>query len=587
MFNKMKIFHKKKLGTSPIIAVMMLIGLTVVSGAVLYGVSNTILQDREELELNYSEPTVFKSTETNYKLADANVDSFDIEITNPLYEQIIVDLSQTYLYNASDDTLLSSWFVDSDNYELLLDGRQTTVITFTTINTLNTAELIDGDQVYVIFTILRPDTDESKQVKTSTFTVSLSSFGPNFQLIPSSTAVQDYDVVYFMAKKNEEITTNITAVLWNYGNPAVSYEKTIKFFLENESVFYIGPEYESQIVTIPSSTIVGDENEIGICEVGEACVNVTFQVTKFNLTEKGITTFTDSYGALVSVTGLELTSFELKTLTPDIKITMENPQGGRGGRWRRGSQNQVYTTVTFDGNPRDTDSKSVTFDIWNLDSKPTSVNIEITGLNTSAFSLRTSADSTRYDDNPQALDLNAQSTSTGGRSWRRSTNRCSTRIGCDTVTWGITRNQLVNRGQLTGIDAGTYEVIIRDTITGIQLKIDLIIPQFVERLHVESIHSENLGKRNGEFLVEVLDSNNDPARWVSVDATWEYPDGKTDKMSEWTDKDGIATFSDKNLKSGTHTLTVTDLSVWRTRWSSFIYIYDSGANKQTSETLKI
>ncbi len=589
---------KRKKGTSPIIATILLIGLTVISGAVVYSVTTGFLQTKQPLALDYTTPTVFKSTETNYKTVDSNIDTFDMQITNPLYEQILVDLSQTYLFNSTDNTMLSNWYVKSNASTLILFGKESATITFATQSALNSAELVNGDKVYVKFKIDRFSSTDSKIITTDNFTVSLSNFNPNFAFTPSSTSVQDLNTVYFMANDNEEITTSIQGVLWNYGNSDKSYQKTLTLTLGNESVFHIDPQYATQTVTIPSSSIVGDQNNLGVCDAGEACVNVSFPITKFNLTEKNIVSNTDTYGAILSISGMNLVTFELKTATPLVKITLESSYHGHSKDHEHEHDHKnkiIYNTITFDGDNKKTDSVTTTFDIWNLDTNPRTANIEIIGLNTTAFSLTTHIEDKKYDYNPQSVSLSAGSTSKNNKNTYTCYNE--NKQDCSTVTWQITRNKLIDHGEPTGIDAGTYNVTIRDTITGVQLNVDLIIPQFVSRLHVQSMHvekqtngnehSKNDKKTDITFTVEILDQNDDPVQSVIVTAQWTTPNGHKTTVYATTDKDGIATFSYKNVASGTHKLTIIDLSVKSDHKSSSYYIYDSGANKIDPATLSI
>jgi hypothetical protein len=577
----------KKLGTSPIIAVMMLIGLTVVSGAVLYSINSNILQTKDELGLNYSTPTVFKSTETNYKYADSYIDSFDIEITNPLYEQIIVDLSQTYLFNATDNAKLTNWYVDSSTSELLLFGSETAIITFTTINSLNSAELLDGDQVYVQFKIVRLDSEETKTIKTSTFSVSLSNFETNFEFIPSSTSVQDYNTMYFMADDDEQITTDIQGVLWNYGNPELEHAKTVTLYLGNESVFSVDPEFKTQLVTVPSSSVVGDQNELGVCEIGEACVNITFPVTKHNLVELNIESYTNTYGAFVSVSGLDLISFELKTTSPLIKITMENindkgKSEGQHGKDNKGKNNQIYNTITFDEDLDEQDSKDVTFDIWNLDVDPREANIEIIGLNETVFTLTTKSQEDKYDTNPQMVNL----AEGPGKSSKKDTNVCKheDKQACESVTWEITRNKIVSHDELTGIEAGIYTVTIRDTITGIELKIDLVIPQYLVRFHIDSITVTGKGKgnneNNNELIIKLVDENSDPMDDLKVMVEGTYDNGKKFYENTKTDKNGEATYkldNDKKINGITISKFTFEFEDKHQDKCIYLYYYDSSS----------
>jgi hypothetical protein len=450
--------------------------------------------------------------------------------------------------------------------------------------------------------------------------VTAANFEPNFQFIPDTTSVQQSNTVYFSAKANEEVTINASGVLWNYGNPTQSYIKTVKFYLFNTSVFYIAPEFETQTVTIPSATSVGDQGQIGVCEVGESCVNVTFPITKYNLTEKGITSNTDIYGAIVSITGLDLNTFTLDLRAPTIRITLENTQRNSWGNWGWGrnrqscysypnwnNNNQAYNTITFDGNPSCADTKTITFDIWNLLNVQNNATIEISGLNTTAFTLYTTPNNNRwniYDNNPQYVDLTVPQPSTGRWSrWIRNLNYCRfpTTQGCNTVTWGISRNALIDsNGNSIGIEAGNYPVTIKDTQTGVQITVDLIISPYIQRVHVSDLTGTYSKKdRTIDFIVTVENDAGQTVSRVPIIASYTYPNGnsgktKTSNEYAWTGRNGQATFSDWNPKKGTYTFTVTDLSAptsnrWSRFFSSVIYIYDSASNNPNppSVTVKV
>ena len=309
-----------------------------------------------------------------------------------------------------------------------------------------------------------------------------------------------------------------------------------------------------------------------------------------------------------------MTSFSLVLENPSIRITLENTNRNTWGNWGWGrnrqscytfpnwnNNNQAYNTITFDGNPTCADTKTVTFDVWNLLDVPNNATIEIIGLNTTAFTLYTSANSNHwntYDANPQYIDLPAPQPSTSWRSrWTRNLNYCrspSTQ-GCNTVTWGISRNALLDsNGELTGIQAGTYPVTVKDLQTGTEIHVDLIISPFVQRVHVSAM-SSSYTNRQLQFTVTVSNDQGQTVRGVPVQASYTYPTGNHGKTSTttvyiWTNRNGVATYTDWNPGKGTYTFKVTNLqSPTQNRWSRFfssvIYIYDSASNNPNPPTV--
>ncbi len=611
----------KKLGTSPIIATIMLIGLTVFSGAVLYGVTTTYLNQKTPLSLEYTNPTSFSPTVTDYKTATTKIDSFNIHVSNPLYEQVLLNTRDSYLYNSTTNQPIYTWTVNSNSSYLLLNGRESTTLTFSTINNDPGLGLESGSQVYASFTVMRTDGTDPTTINTTVFTVKADI--PVFQFIPYQTPIVDpyananYTKVYFNAHNDEQVTVNITGALWNYGSSATSYTKTVQFST-NTSVFGIDPQFATQSVTIPSSSLKIVPNANNVCEAGDACVNITIPVTKYNLTEKNVVSHVDNYPAFLSISGLDYIPFELDFKAPTIRITLENTNQNWRGFWgwhghRDGcytfpfwdNNNQVFNQITFDGNPSCSDTKTVTFDIWNLLNVPNNATIEIVGLNTTAFTLYTSANSNSwrnngYDANPQYVDLPVAQQYTGrwGR-WMRNLDTCviSDIQGCNTVTWGISRNALVDsNGESTGILAGTYPVTIMDTQTGYSITVDLVISPYYKTIHVDSLEG-SYSNRNLQFDMTIKDDNGNAVRGVLIEASYTYPVGngkKTKTTTEYllTDRNGQATFSDWNPKKGTYTFEITNLqSPFQGRWSrwfsSTTYIYDKQADNPNPPSVQV
>lgn len=595
-----KLKSRRKLGTSPIIATILLIGLTVVSGAVLYGVTMAFVNTQPNLSLNYEAPSVYQANQNSLFFSDSKINSFSISVTNPDNSQMTVDLARSYVYLVNG-TMYNSWSAVSNTSLLLLNGKESAVVTFSTFNVAQEFDI--GSQYYVKFAIMTPDNTNAKTITTSTFTIEQKNFKPVyvFEYPTQQSTTQDGNTTYFYANDTTATTVNVTGVLWNYGNPSLSHQKTIQFFVDNSTLFTVDPLFtQPYTVTIPASTTTGDPTGDKVCRAGLACVNISIPVTKNAISAFGNYT----HGAYLTITGMDFIPFVLQINNPTIRITLENTNRFNRGfwNWRRNQQcpsfpnwnnyNQMSNTVIFDGSPACADLKTVTFDIWNLQNFASNATIEIIGLNTTVFTLYTSANNQNtgfrnrvtYSDDPQFVSLTAGP----GRTYRWFTYcRFPTSQACNTVTWGISRNPMVNSsGDPIGIEAGDYPIIIRDTQTGYQQVFDLYVQPYITTVHVGSlIGSYNKHNRLLTYNIQIVDQDGMGVNRVPITASYTYPNGnggKTRTTTEylWSGRNGYTTYWDFNPSKGSHTFFITDLSSnpptgrWR-RYNSMIYIYDS------------
>lgn len=619
MFDIQKLIKKgRKRATSPIVATMMMIGLTVVSGAILYGVTMAFVSTQPTLDLSYNSQAVYKSTTNSILNYDPNnITSVQISVTNPSSDQITIDLSTSKLYLASDNSALDDYKANSatTGAYLTLSGKESADVVFNGTNANSYLNI--GDQYYAVFTILSPDLSESKLITTSTFTVTPTA--PYFKFFPDTQhnlnlnapigGVGNTVDVTFYAQPEETATVNITGVLWNIGNADSSYQKRVQFYVEPDKNFtiddqqFVDPSYMEY--TIPASTHTGfaDVNDPTICTAGYACVNISIPVTKKAFTPQ------EPVGAYLSISGLDLQFFSLKVESPTVRITLENTNIRNWGffRWRRNqnycpsapnwnNDNQQGNTIIYYGSPSCTDTKTITFDIWNLLDTPNTANIEISGLNTTAFTLLTSSSNTRwntYDDNPQSVSLTAGPNQINNR-WLTYCRR-PTQQACNTVTWGIARNPLIDsNGNPTGIEAGSYPITITDLNSGTQQIFELYIQPYAVEVHVASM-SASYSNNRLTYTVKVVDADGQPVNNIKVSADYTYPSNngrgrgrgntQTTSMTSYTNINGEATFTNWNPRSGKNTLLVTDLSAFtwgnRGRWSRFAsmtVIYDASAN---------
>lgn len=83
-----------------------------------------------------------------------------------------------------------------------------------------------------------------------------------------------------------------------------------------------------------------------------------------------------------------------------------------------------------------------------------------------------------------------------------------------------------------------------------------------------------------ECFVTIKDTDGNPVSGAEVTIDWEFPNGTIVQMTATTDANGVAYFIQKNVDSGTHTVTVTD--VVKTNWS-----YDPSLNVETTDSYTV
>jgi flagellin-like protein len=576
IFKNQKLNNIKRRGISPIITVLLMIGLVVLAGTILFGISNSFLSQQTSVTLNIDGSTaIYKTTETDYRFADELIDEIQIQIENPLEEPVIVDLGQTFLYNASDDSRLSNWAVITDVREIVLNGKESETITFGTVSTNNQGELQEGDNIYVIFkSKLFGSKNTLSSIQSSALTVKLSDSNPLFQALPIISASQSIDTLTFSGDDDEEVTLNLTLAIFNFGNADESYEKTVSITLENTTIFSVANGFETQFVTVPSAVRGGDFGYEGFCEVGEACVNVSFPITKQNLTAVGIGDLgsLDTFGAIISVSGLDFISYKLVLQNPEFKIELENSR----------LTGVSFNSITFDDDIRSDDTVAFDVRVWNLMDYANNGTFEFFDYNTTVFRFETTGTpSNPVDPNPTSLTFNAGPATLF--------NVCQSNDGCEEIDWSITRKALVDsNGASLGIEAGTYTAKIRETRTGLVIEIELIIPEYMRPIHVESIDTAKQGNKI-DLDITIRDSDGNLVWFAEVTVIWQKPDGSTETVTEVTNTRGVASFTFNNVATGTHTFTVDNVEK-QTGWitgTSTLWPYDESANLVTSVSITV
>ncbi len=81
-------------------------------------------------------------------------------------------------------------------------------------------------------------------------------------------------------------------------------------------------------------------------------------------------------------------------------------------------------------------------------------------------------------------------------------------------------------------------------------------------------------------MVTVVDTDGNVLSGVEVSIDWTHPDGTVVSLVATTDSNGVAVFTQTNVDSGTHTVTVTELT-------KTDYTYDSSLNVETTDSFVV
>ena len=542
----MELIFKKKIkkmtAISQVIAIVLLIGLTVLAGAALFMIVLPIVNTQTTASIETSTNAVFATTEKTQ--LDPYIDTMSFQVSNEINEPIQFDLQHSFVYNASNNLILYHWTPQVNNSEPVLSGKQSFTLEYKTEALQNFEELNYGQQVYVKFNVSLLGKDKFTLLKSNVYTVSKANSLPIFDISPNNHFTQSGSTVFFSALPNQTITTNLSLAVWNKGNSNQSYPKSISIYLQNDTFFHIDPQYLMQTITIPASDHIGQG---GACYAGDPCVNVNFPITRVNLTALGVNGLNGTYAAEIFLSGnsnfypytLNITSPRLVSLVlPDSLVAKGTGNG------RIANSNLIYNGP-FNAN----NSLDLTVTVWNADKDPLDANLYIHGLNTTAFAL----------DSP-----NVTSVYIPNGVMPSSLNTCNPGDPCSTVTWTITRLPLKNGNQDTGVTAGAYDISINFLEFGTSLPVILFIngpgQDTSPYMYVNSVSwTKNTKKSQVSSTVEIWDANFNTLSGVSVSATWKMPDGSTLSLSGTTSQKGTVTFTEL-LAVGVNTLTITDVS---------------------------
>ena len=537
---KLKKKIKKMSAVSQVIAIILLIGLTVLAGAALFFFVLPLLNSQPTIVLDASNP-VFASTEQTQ--LDPFIDTMSFQLTNDVNQPVQIDLNTSYVYNESNNLILYHWTPQVNGTTLNLSGQQGVTLTYKTDAIQNIEELNYGQEVYLKFNATLYGQNNYKLYKSAIFNVSTANSEPIFGISNNNYFNQSGSTVFFSGLPNQTITTDLSIAVWNEGNPTSSHTKTVSLYVENSTFFNVSSQYLTQTVTIPSSNHIGQG---GVCYAGDPCVNVNFPITRINLTAMGVNGINASYGAFVIMSGSQFYPYELNITSPRlISLILPDSLVAKGtGNGRIANSNLIYN-----GPYNANNSLELPITIWNAGNDPISANVYIKGLNTTAFAL----------DSPNVTSVYVP---TG--TMPSSLNTCNPGDPCTTVTWTITRLPLKNGNVNTGVVAGSYDISVSflEFVTGLPVVLFINGPgsDASPYIYVNSVTwSKNSNKNQVSSSVEIWDANFNAISGATVTATWQYPSGTTLSLSGTTNSKGIATFTE-SLFTGTYVLTITNVS---------------------------
>jgi hypothetical protein len=313
---------KRRLGISPAIALILLIGITIFAGAILFTILILNSSSDQSVGLAIELPKSFSSTETSRLFFDDKIDTFSVTITNPSLTIVAVDFNNSFVYNATNDEVLSEWSVSSTVNEIELIGFESSTVQFRTNAEMDLEELTIGDNIYVSFAVHSLDDSSLTEIRSDPVIVDDTNSAPFIVLLPVNSGTQFNNTVFFYGEDTDIITSNLSVTIWNFGNAKEKYELTSYLYLENTTLFTVNDSLVQQTITVPNSLVSGDANNNALCDIDEPCFELIIPITKQNYTR-----MKDSYSATLAISGLEIELFALNiTSPPEIYISLPQDQ---------------------------------------------------------------------------------------------------------------------------------------------------------------------------------------------------------------------------------------------------------------------
>lgn len=246
-------FHNRKIrknirGISPIIAEILLIGLTILAGAITFGTVIVAMTSKPPLVVSidsFSDFTLTNSTNST------RYNSFSFVLDNQGKRDVGVNAADFKLFNTTDgsSSLLQNWTL-SQNYQL--NSLQSYFITATSISNNESTWLTFNSTIKVELTAYALDqaynvADRSVVQASTSIDANLISAGPlTIETNNTLSSSINYVALNAMDPANNSLQINV----FNYGHLPVNY--TLDFIISNSSVS-ITNEYVTSNVNLGST----------------------------------------------------------------------------------------------------------------------------------------------------------------------------------------------------------------------------------------------------------------------------------------------------------------------------------------------
>ena len=202
----LKLKLKKIHAVSQVIAIILLIGLTVLAGAALFAIVIPLLSSGTPIILETSTDAVFSTTEKTQ--LDPFIDTMKFQVSNDINDPVQLDLAHSYIYNASNNQILYQWEPQVNNTEPSLSGKQSFSLEYKTAAEQNIEELLYGQSVYVELNATKYGSQTSELIKSNIYTVTRANSLPIFDISPVDHFTQSGTTVFFEALPNQTITNS-------------------------------------------------------------------------------------------------------------------------------------------------------------------------------------------------------------------------------------------------------------------------------------------------------------------------------------------------------------------------------------------
>ncbi|MHA1449130.1 MAG: hypothetical protein ACTSP4_06885 [Candidatus Hodarchaeales archaeon] len=218
-------------GISPVIAAVLLIGVSIVGGAIILGLMVTVFGQEEPYNVQFIRASNFKSTETQALGYDSTVDYLEITLQNLGQESVFFQKTDLRLYrgeSSESGTILPGWWVDDSRDRIILNGGEIITIPLTTI--INSQELTSGE--YAVIDILeirkldRPDEFGYQDFNAESFKVD-DTYGPVVLTPQSQTANATHWVLNYTITNYGTKDIEVDTCLLGYNTTAFQITDTI------------------------------------------------------------------------------------------------------------------------------------------------------------------------------------------------------------------------------------------------------------------------------------------------------------------------------------------------------------------------